>query len=146
MSEAEQRAAVVAEARRWLGTPYAHRQRLHGAGVDCAQLPLAVYEAAAVIPPTDVGEYPAQWHLHRGEERYLGWLDRLARPVAEAELQPGDFLVFRFGRTFSHGAILVAPGLVVHAYIRARKVTLDAYGEHEDLRGRERLAFSLWGR
>ena len=145
MDEAEQRAAAVAEARAWVGTPYAHRQRLKGAGVDCAQLPLAVYEAAGVIPATDVGEYPSQWHLHRGEERYLGWLDRLARPIAEADLRPGDFLVFRFGRTFSHGAILVGPGLICHAFARARRVTLDEYERHEDLRSRERLAFTLWG-
>ena len=30
------RERVVAEALSWLGTPYAHRQRLKGVGVDCA--------------------------------------------------------------------------------------------------------------
>lgn len=129
----------------WLGTPYAHCQRLKGAGVDCAQLPLAVYEAAGVISPTDVGEYPAQWNLHRGEERYLAWLDALAHPVAEADLELGDFLVFRFGRTFSHGAIVVGDGLIIHAFVRARRVTVDEFLRHEDLCNRERRAFTLWG-
>ena len=65
------RQAVVAEALSWLGTPYAHRQQLKSVGVDCAQLPLAVYAAAGVIGEADVGAYAAQWHLHRGEELYL---------------------------------------------------------------------------
>jgi cell wall-associated NlpC family hydrolase len=142
--EAEQRAAVITEAHSWIGTPYAHRQRLKGVAVDCAQLPLAVYEATGVLPPTDVGEYPAQWHLHRSEERYLGWLERLASPIRQDQLRPGDFLVYRFGRAYSHGAILVQDGLVVHAYARARGVTLDDPNHHEDLRDRERLAFTFW--
>ncbi|MGC1300937.1 MAG: NlpC/P60 family protein [Caulobacteraceae bacterium] len=146
MTEQDQRALVVAEARTWLATPYAHRQRLRGAGVDCAQLPLAVYEAAGVLPPTDVGAYPAQWHMHRSEERYLGWLEKLARPIDEADVQAGDFMVFRFGRTYSHGAIIVEPGIVIHALARARLVTVDDYRQHEELRNRDRLAYTLWGR
>ena len=71
------RARVVAEALSWLGTPYAHRQRLKGVGVDCAQLPLAVYAAAGVLGTDEVGPYAAQWHLHRGEELYLRHLQAL---------------------------------------------------------------------
>ena len=36
------RARIVAEAMTWLGTPYHHRGKLKGIGVDCAQLPLCV--------------------------------------------------------------------------------------------------------
>ena len=42
MSLHASRAAVVAEAIAWLGTPYHHRARIKGVGVDCAQLALGV--------------------------------------------------------------------------------------------------------
>ena len=72
------RAAIVAEAMSWLGTPYAHRQRLKGVGVDCAQLPLAVYRACGLLPEVEPEAYAAQWHLHRGEELYLDTVARFA--------------------------------------------------------------------
>jgi cell wall-associated NlpC family hydrolase len=38
---------------------------------------------------------------------------------------PGDVAVFKFGRTFSHGAIVLAWPRVVHAFVRTGTV----YGE-----------------
>ena len=137
------REAVVAEALSWLGTPYAHRQRLKGVGVDCAQLPLAVYGAAGAIPPTDVGAYAPQWHLHRGEELYLGWVLRLGREIAREAARPGDFLLWRYGRTFSHGAILLEGGRVIHAK-RGLGVVIDGADADEDLRTRPVRAFALF--
>ena len=138
------RAAVVAEALSWLGTPYAHRQRLKGVGVDCAQLPLAVYTAAGVLGETDVGAYAAQWHLHRGEELYLQHLDRLgARELLQPEAQPGDFAIWRYGRTFSHGAMLVGPGgRIVHA-VRGLGVVLGDLNRDEELKRRPKKLFTL---
>ena len=142
--QAAGRSAVVAEALSWLRTPYAHRQRLKGVGVDCAQFPLAVYAACAVIPPTDVGPYAPQWHLHRGEELYLHWVARFAREIGPEAAQAGDLILWRYGRTFSHGAIVLAPPRVIHA-VRCLGVTLDYATRNEDLRTRPARAFSLWG-
>lgn len=116
---ADQRAAIVAEANAWLGTPYHHHGRIKGVGVDCAQILLAVYvDALALAPALDVGQYSTQWHLHRGEEVYLDWLAQAgARQVEQP--QPGDIAMFRFGRTFSHSAICVGEGLWLHAYSEA---------------------------
>ena len=50
MTEQQERAAVVAEAKAWLGTPYHHRAKLKGVGVDCAQLPIAIYAAVGLNP------------------------------------------------------------------------------------------------
>ena len=129
---------VVAEAMSWLGTPYAHRQRLKGVGVDCAQLPLAVYAATGLIPAeADVGAYAAQWHLHRGEELYLRHVEALGgREIAREEAEPGDFAIWRYGRTFSHGAVLVGQGgRIVHA-VRGQGVVLGDLNADEDLRAR----------
>ena len=84
------RERVVAEAMAWLGTPYAHRQRLKGVGVDCAQLPLAVYAAAGVIGEADVGAYASQWHLHRAEELYLHHLQALGGREIAALVDPDE--------------------------------------------------------
>ena len=139
------RERVVAEALSWLGTPYAHRQRLKGVGVDCAQLPLAVYAAAGLIPAeADVGAYAAQWHLHRGEELYLRHVEALGgREIAWENAQPGDFAIWRYGRTFSHGAVMIGPGArIVHA-VRGRGVVLGDYKRDADLASRSVRTFVL---
>jgi cell wall-associated NlpC family hydrolase len=116
------RQAVVAQAQAWVGTPYHAHARIKGVGVDCAQILAAVYHAAGLVPDLDLGAYSPQWHLHHSEELYLGWLQQAgARRLADGQHpQAGDVGVWRFGRTYSHGAIVVEGGadpLLVHAYI-----------------------------
>jgi hypothetical protein len=45
-------ADVVAEARRWLNTPWRHQARLHGVGVDCGGLIVCAAQALG-LPVTD---------------------------------------------------------------------------------------------
>jgi NlpC/P60 family putative phage cell wall peptidase len=140
------RAAVAAEALTWLGTAYHHHARLKGVGVDCAQLLCAVYAACGLVEPVDTGFYPVDWHLHRSEERFMGWLARYARrcptfPDGE-RLVPGDVYLFRYGRAFSHGSIAVNDAQVVHAYI-GRGVMLNRLNE-EPLDGRPVQRWSLF--
>ena len=138
------RARIVSEALSWLGTPYAHRQRVKGVGVDCAQLPLAVYSAAGLIGEADVGAYASQWHLHRGEELYAAHVERLGgREIAAAEAQGGDLALWRYGRTFSHGAILVGPGARVAHAVQGLGVVLGDLDADEDLRTRPMRLFTL---
>jgi cell wall-associated NlpC family hydrolase len=136
-----QRAAVVAEARRWLRTPYHHAAQIRGAGADCAMLPFAVYRAVGLIPDFTVDHYPPDWHLHRDAERYLAIVERHAREVP-APTGPGDFVLYRWGRAFAHGAIIVAWPRVIHALIHVG-VTEDD-GEAGQLAGRTRRFFTLW--
>lgn len=145
MSAAE-RAAVVAEAREWLGTPYHPHARVRGrgrgCGVDCAQLPIAVYVACGLIPE-QTPDYARDWHLHQGAELYLDQVRRFATEVPRARVDAGDFALWRFGRTFSHGGIMTDPDNVIHAW-RGVGVTLDRLDEQSDLSRRERLFFTLW--
>jgi len=108
------RRAVVAQAESWIGTPFHHAARVKGAGVDCLMLLAEVYETAGVTAHIEPPFYVPDWHLHRDAERYLGGLGRYAREIASPA--PGDIALFRFGRTFSHGAIVVAWPRVIHAY------------------------------
>jgi cell wall-associated NlpC family hydrolase len=139
------RALVVQEARSWLGTPYHHHGRVKGVGVDCAQLLCAVFETCGLVPHVDTGFYPVDWHLHRGEELFVQTLAPHAVQLQDdAPRAPGDVFVFRYGRTFSHGAIYVdddsaGRGLLVHSYV-GRGVILSGFHE-EPLCGR---AFQHW--
>ena len=143
MMDDEQRASVVAEARKWLGTPYHHAAQCKGAGVDCAMLPAAVYRAAGLIPEFKVDHYSPDWHLHRDVERYLDIVTAHATEVPEPT-GPGDFVLYRWGRAFAHGAIIVEWPTIIHAMIDIG-VTLDL-GDTGRLSDRPRRFFTLWPR
>jgi cell wall-associated NlpC family hydrolase len=123
---ARQRTAIVNAAREWLGTPYHHRAAVKRAGADCAMFPLAVYRECGVIPAGyEPPEYSSQWHLHRSQELYLVEIDKFAVETSDSP-QPADFVVFKFGRTFSHGAIVIEWPLIVHSYIPHGVTLVDA--------------------
>lgn len=123
-SVAGQRAAVVAEAKTWLGTPWRHRGRVKGAGVDCAQFVIKVYAGAGMIADFDTGEYPRDWHIHKDDERFLAFVPSFAREIAEADVGPGDLMLCKIGRVYSHGAIVLAWPQGIHAAIQAGQVVL----------------------
>lgn len=110
----EQQAAVVREAREWLATPYHHQGAIRGVGVDCAYLLIRVYHACGLIPDIDPRPYPADWHLHRSEQRYLSWVEQYAEQVDDP--QPGDVALYQYGRCISHGAIVINWPTIIHAY------------------------------
>lgn len=134
------RAKIVAEAQTWLRTPYHHAARVKGAGVDCAQILVAVYEAAGLVTDVALAPYTSDWHLHRSEEVYLARL--MAHATQVPEPQPGDIAVFKFGRCFAHGSIVTAWPQVIHAYMEDRQVS---YGDATQgrLRGRPVKFFSV---
>ena len=117
IDEQEMRARIVAEARTWLKTPYHHMARIKGAGVDCLQILIGIYSAVGLCPPDiDPGYYPNDWMLHRDEERYLEGVSQYAHEMPQGtEPKPGDFVVYLFGRCYSHSAVVLEPGLYIHA-------------------------------
>jgi cell wall-associated NlpC family hydrolase len=144
VTEAEARTALVAEALSWEATPYHERARIKGVGVDCAQFPAAVYEAVGLIPHIEP-DYCAQWMLHRDEERFLAWVLPHAREIGRELLGPGDFGIWKFGRTFSHGAIVIDPPVVIHAVIRGGGVIRGDMDRDIELATRAARFFTLFG-
>jgi cell wall-associated NlpC family hydrolase len=140
-----QRAAVVAEARTWIGTPYLHQSRLKRVGCDCAQLPIAVYSSVGLCPAINP-DYSPQWMLHRYEEQYLGWVEQFAHEITLDQLGVGDFIVWKFGRTFSHGGIVVDPAahIIIHACIGDGLVLEADWSREADLPGRAVKYYSPW--
>lgn len=128
-AELDERANVVREARRWIATPYHEQADVLGAGVDCGMIKVRVFVDTGLIPPFDPRPYPADWMLHRDDERFLQLVQRFAArefDPRETPPRPGDVVVWQHGRTFSHGGIVTgAPGtlsgwpFVVHAYAPA---------------------------
>ncbi len=152
MSEAESRAAVVAAARAWLGTPYHHAADVRGVGVDCAMILVRVFCDLGLVEPFDPRPYTRDWFLHKADERYMGFLLARAREVCPSTgsgPEPGDVMLFRFGQCFSHGGIVTQadPLVIIHAYAQARMVVEEEIGRNADLAKRVPRAkfFSYWG-
>lgn len=114
------RERIVAEAERWLRTPYHHMADVLGVGVDCAMLPVRVFCDLGLLPTFDPRPYPHDWMLHRSEERYLSFITPRARQVETP--QPGDLALFRFGRCAAHAGIVCEHGYMIHAHLPAGRV------------------------
>lgn len=157
MDNIEQRQRLVDEARRWLGTPYHHRASLIGVGCDCVQLLIQASLAAGLIDDPDAaGRYTCDWHLHRGEERYLAGLERFSVRIDEDDLplkdrpkdftvEMGDILMWRVGRTFSHSAIVTSWPFIIHSYLPSiivEEVTVHGTPMAE----RPMRVYSYWGK
>ena len=99
-----------------------------------------------MLPPFDPRPYPSDWHLHRDEERYLGFVIDRAREVEKP--QPGDVMLFRWGRSYAHGGIVtvLTPLRVVHAYYPSRCVLEDEVARDAMLSDpvRKPRYFSFW--
>lgn len=127
------RAAVVAAARAWIGTPYHHCADIKGVGVDCAMLLVRVFCDLGLVAPFDPRPYAWDWHLHRSEERYLAALLERAHAVDAPE--PGDIVLFHIGRTYSHGGIVTKaqPMTMIHACGSCRRVIEEEIGRNAEL-------------
>lgn len=111
--------------------------------MDCLQLLCAVYENVGIVEHVDPGFYVQDFMLHRDAERFLDGLSHYAREIAGAPL-PGDIALFRYGRCFSHGAIVTAWPVVIHANFMARAVTWGN-AALSPLAGRPARFFSVFG-
>lgn len=113
-----ERERIVAEARRWIGTPYRHQSSMLGAGADCLGLVRGVWRAVVGAEPEAAGAYTADWAEATGEDRLAEAGRRHFTPRVPEERQAGDVVLFRFrpGAPAKHAAILVATDRFVHAY------------------------------
>jgi hypothetical protein len=147
-NESAQRARVVAAARAWIGTPYHNCADIRGVGVDCGMLLVRVFVDTGLCPPFDPRPYAVDWHLHRSEERYLGFIFERAGEVAAPV--SGDVMVLRYGRCYSHGGIVTksSPLTIVHAYHPARTVLEEAIAHSAVLSStaRQPRFFSFWAK
>lgn len=120
----QRRKLVINEAESWLGTGFHHEARVKGAGVDCGQLLIAVYSKFGFMPRDyKLAHYPPDFALHRDHEWYLSIVQEFAQEIEEKDVGSGDIILFKWGRLYSHGAI-VAPEFpeLIHAWAPTKSV------------------------
>lgn len=118
------RAAIIAEARSWIGTPYRHQASVKAVAADCLGFVRGIWRAFYGAEPTKVPPYAADWaeggHIETLYQAASAWLFEV--PIGA--MQPGDVLLFRWrpNLPMKHCAVLVTPRRIVHAYQAAGKV------------------------
>jgi NlpC/P60 family putative phage cell wall peptidase len=115
---------IVADARRWIGTPYLHQASVKGAGTDCLGLLRGVWRSVYGAEPEQVPAYTEDWAeparqelLREAAERWL---------VAKAYDDPavGDVLLFRM----RDGSI--AKHLGIQSQVGAHPRFIHSYSGH----------------
>ncbi|MDI6026511.1 NlpC/P60 family protein [Corticibacterium sp. UT-5YL-CI-8] len=125
MSDSVTACAVIAEAERWIGTPYRHQGRVQGVGCDCIGLLLGVWQGLYGYAPETPQSYAADW---ADAERGDSLLDACRLHVAEkpvTDMAVGDLLLFRWRPHLParHAGILTERSRFIHAYERAGVVS-----------------------
>jgi NlpC/P60 family putative phage cell wall peptidase len=109
---------VVAEARRWVGTPYRHGSSTRGVGCDCLGLVRGIWRVLYGGEPEHVPVYSADW----AEVGHGDLLVQAARRHMVAknmgEMTDGDLVIFRWrdGVAAKHLGIVSAADRFIHAY------------------------------
>ncbi len=112
---------VVAEARRWLGTPYVHQASCRLAGSDCLGLIRGVWRHIFGEEPETVPAYTADWSEPTRREDLLMAGQRYFRVKPASDEAAGDVLLFRMrqGSVAKHLGIQSAVGgqaRFIHAF------------------------------
>jgi NlpC/P60 family putative phage cell wall peptidase len=112
------RAAIVTEARQWIGTRYRHQASVKGVGCDCLGLVRGVWRACIGDEPELPPPYAADWAEARGEEALAAAALRHLVPVDIVSFGAGDVLLFRWRAGFiaKHVAIATDDGSMIHAH------------------------------
>ncbi|MEM6626829.1 MAG: NlpC/P60 family protein [Pseudomonadota bacterium] len=118
MSVDAARAAVVDEARLWLGTPYRHQASVKGAGCDCLGLVRGVWRCLEGEEPETAPPYTPDWAEAIGGETLLEAARRHLIEIPAGDAATGDILLFRMtlGAPAKHAAIVSGPDRIIHAY------------------------------
>lgn len=120
MSDSVTARAVIAEAERWIGTPYRHQGRMRGVGCDCIGLLLGIWRGLYGSVPEAPRNYAADWADGERGDSLLDACRRhfIERPVAE--MAPGDLLLFRWRPHLParHAGIFTGQSRFIHAYER----------------------------
>ena len=116
-----QRAAIIAEAKDWFGTPYRGWSCLKGNGADCGQLIYGVFRALDHVPVTKLPrDYSLQISKHRASTEYVELISKFFREIPETEVKPADLVVYKLGLAFAHAAIIVEwPRYIIQAVERS---------------------------
>lgn len=109
-------ARIVAEARSWIGTPYAHQASLKGVGCDCLGLLRGVWRAVIGPEPQVPGPYAPDWAEASARDTLT---DAATRWLAPAHgIAAGRVVLFRWRADLpaKHCAVATSATTIVHAH------------------------------
>lgn len=115
---------AVAEARRWIGTPYRHQASCPGAGTDCLGLIRGIWRHLYGAEPCALPPYTADWAEVARAEALLDAACRWLIAKERADAAPGDVLLFRMREQG------IAKHLGVQSQIGADAHFIHAYSGH----------------
>ena len=90
------RAAIIAHARTWLGTPYHHQASRLGAGTDCVGLIRGIYRTLYGREAEAIPGYSRDWAEATGDETLGDAARRHLVEIVPSSAGPADVLVFRY--------------------------------------------------
>lgn len=141
-----QRIAIVKETESWVGTPYRGWSCSKGNGTDCGQLIYGVYRNCGLVPVLDLPkDYSLQVSQHQESTEYVDLVATYFNEITEAEVKPGDLVVYKLGLAYSHAAIVINwPDNLIQAV--GRHGVSGTHGLKNPLfRGRARRFFTFKG-
>lgn len=115
-TEAQARAAVIAEALTWERTEFMWEAAIKGTGVDCGRFLAASFNGAGV-KKIDIAAFkriPADWFMHKKDDAPSPFLEQIEQYAVRYELakgqipQPADLVVAKCGHDWAHSAIVIA--------------------------------------
>lgn len=111
-------ALIVAEARRWIGTPYRHQASCLGAGSDCLGVVRGVWRALVGPEPQTLPPYARSWAEDGAGELMLDAARQWLAPASGDAVAPADVLLFRAARgtIAKHCGVATGERTMVHAY------------------------------
>ena len=112
--------AVIAVARRWLGTPYHDQASLRGVGCDCLGLARGIWRDVVGAEPQPIPPYSRDWGETGVREVLADGARAMMIEIPMAEIGPGTLVLFRMAprAIAKHVGILTAPDSFIHAYDR----------------------------
>jgi NlpC/P60 family putative phage cell wall peptidase len=136
---------IITESLTWLNTPWHHRACVKGIGVDCVHLLLGIAQALHLVEPAwQAPMYSQSFHFHVEHALVQATLEALgATPVPLSTRQPGDILLFHFGLSCAHAAILLPDNRMIHAVKDQGRVLIVSLAGH--WLTRLRLAYTFPG-
>lgn len=113
---------AIAEAERWIGTPYRHQASGIGIGCDCLGLVRGIWRTVYGEDPSAGAVYSPDWAERGVEERLMrAAVLHCGAALPVGAMMPGDLLLFRWRREFAakHIGLLSDEHHFIHAYEQA---------------------------
>jgi|3_EtaG_2_1085321.scaffolds.fasta_scaffold07308_5 NlpC/P60 family putative phage cell wall peptidase len=112
----EWRNKVIHEARSWVGTPHRHYTICKGAGADCGLFIIGVYSKLGLIKEEKPDFYPEDWAWHKPVgEMFESIVQKYCVEIKKEEMQPGDLILYQFGKCLSHSSLLLEDDFIIHS-------------------------------